>query len=214
MELNWVDLLLCAFILLSLAMGWLRGFMLGAIDLAAWVAGLSLGLYLYAPIAQWLVRMSGWPAAWSRPIAFLSLFFIGLFAVRLLTGPFLSRLPRQAHAHPANKALGTLPGLVNGLIHAVVASALLLAVPLPESMQRAALDSELANRFSGYAEVAEATLMPVFDEAIGETMNMLTVQPETSEMVKLPFTVKNSTPKATLEAQMLEMVKRKGLPPA
>lgn len=211
MELNWIDLLLGTFILVSMAVAWRRGFLFAFVDLAAWLAGLALGLRLYAPAAQWLARFSGWPAAWSRPITFLAIFFAGLLAARLLASILLARLPRQAHLHPANKVLGVLPGLVNGLIHAVIAAALLLAVPLPDAMQRAARDSELANRFAGYAEVAEARLLPVFDDAIAETLNMLTVRPESSEMVKLPFTLKDSRPLPALEAQMLEFVNRERL---
>lgn len=206
MELNWIDLLLGAFILLSVAMGWRRGFLLEFLDLAAWLSGLLLALHLYAPGAQWLARLSGWPAAWSRPIAFLTIFFAGLLVMRLQATLLLSRLPPRAHQHPANRTLGVLPGMANGLIHAIIAAALLLAVPLPDAMQRAARDSELANRFAGYAEVAEARLLPVFDEAIGATLNMLTVQPQSSEMVKLPFTLKESKPLPALEAQMLELV--------
>lgn len=208
MALNWIDLLLGAFILLSMAVAWRRGFVLEAVDLAAWVAGLLQALHFYAPAAQWLARMTGWPPAWSRPGAFLAIFFAGLLAVRLLAALLLARLPRQAHLHPANRALGVLPGLANGLIHATVAAALLMALPLPEGMQREARDSELANRFAGYADAVEARLLPVFDDALGETLNMLTVRPQSSEMVKLPFTVKESKPLPSLEAQMLEMVNK------
>jgi uncharacterized protein YkwD len=208
MALNWIDLLLGAFILLSMAVAWRRGFVLEAVDLAAWVAGLLQALHFYAPAAQWLARMTGWPPAWSRPGAFLAIFFAGLLAVRLLAALLLARLPRQVHLHPANRALGVLPGLANGLIHATVAAALLMALPLPEGMQREARDSELANRFAGYADAVEARLLPVFDDALGETLNMLTVRPQSSEMVKLPFTVKESKPLPSLEAQMLEMVNK------
>ncbi|WP_151633782.1 CvpA family protein [Noviherbaspirillum aerium] len=220
MELNWIDLLLGALILLSMAMGWRRGFLQESADLAAWLAGLLLGLHLYAPAARWLAGVSGWPAAWSRPAAFLAIFFAGLLAVRLLAALLLShlshlshrsRLPRQAHLHSANKALGVAPGFANGLIHAMVAAALLLSVPLPQDMQRQARDSELANRFAGYAEVVEAALLPVFDEAIGKTMNMLTVQPQSSEMVKLPFRIKETKPLPELEARMLELLNRERL---
>ncbi|HCY64178.1 MAG TPA: colicin V production protein [Oxalobacteraceae bacterium] len=208
MTLNWIDLLLGALILLGIVMGWRRGFVLEFLDLAAWLASLLVGIRFYQPVAQWLAKLTDWPLAWSRPASFLAIFFLSVLVLQLLAAKLIVRLPPTAHRHPGNRLLGILPGLVNGAVHATIVAALLLAVPLPENMQNQARDSELNNRFAGYAEAIEFKLRPVFDEAITETLNMLTVQPESSEMVKLPFTVSDARPRPALEEQMLELVNK------
>jgi uncharacterized protein YkwD len=98
--------------------------------------------------------------------------------------------------------------MANGFIHAIIAAVLLMALPLPERVQNEAKDSELNNRFASYAEILESKLRPVFDEAISETLNTLTVKPQSAELVKLPFSVSESKPRAALEAQMLELVNK------
>jgi uncharacterized protein YkwD len=208
MALNWIDLLLGMLLLLGVLAGWRRGFLREFLDLGSWLASLFAAIRLYRELAQWLAVQTGWAASWSKPLAFLLVFFLGLFMLRLLNARLVSRLPAQAHRHPLNRLLGLLPGLANGLIHAIVVAALLMALPLPQGWQEQVRTSELNNRFASYAEAIESTLRPVFDEAIGATLNLLTVQPQSTEMVKLPFTVQDSRPQAALEARMLELVNR------
>ena len=62
------------------------------------------------------------------------------------------------------------------------------------------------NRLAGYTERLEAALHPVFGEAIAETLNLLTVRPESNERVNLPYTVAAPRPRPELEARMLDFV--------
>jgi uncharacterized protein YkwD len=208
MDLNWIDLLLGALILLSIPLGWRRGFLLETLDLASWLASLWLAIRFYQPAARWLSSTTDWVETWSRPVAFLGIFFLSLIIVRLIFGKPVSALSPVIHRHFINKVLGLLPGLANGFIHAIIVAALLMAVPLPKSLQTQARDSVLNNRFAGYAEVVESKLRPVFDDAVSATLNMRTVLPQSTEMVKLPFSVKQSEPRAELEAQMLDLLNK------
>lgn len=208
MDLNWIDLLLGALILLSIPLGWRRGFLLETLDLASWLASLWLAIRFYQPAARWLSNTTDWVETWSRPVAFLGIFFLSLIVVRLMFGKPVSALSPAIHRHFINKVLGLLPGLANGFIHAIIVAALLMAIPLPKSLQTQARDSALNNRFAGYAEVVESKLRPVFDDAVSATLNMRTVLPQSTEMVKLPFSVKQSEPRAELEAQMLDLLNK------
>ena len=85
----------------------------------------------------------------------------------------------------------------------------MLAIPSNEALRERARESAIANRLAVYAERLEAKLHPVFAEAVAETLNLLTVQPESHERVNLPYKVANSRPRPDLEAQMLELVNKK-----
>jgi uncharacterized protein YkwD len=51
-------------------------------------------------------------------------------------------------------------------------------------------------------------LGPVFNPAIQQTLNRLTIHPDSNERVELGYTVKATRPRPDLEAQMLELVNR------
>ena len=207
MTFNLVDLLLLAVIILSLINGYRRGFVHGVLDLAGWLLSLLAGLRYYQPFSRWLgARIDLWSEVWDPPIAFI---LIGVFVsiiVHLIGNALLRRLPKDIQERPVNKTLGLLPGLANGLIVAAILSALLLAVPLSESLNERTRDSAIADRLSVYAERLESQLRPVFGDAIGRTFNLLTIRPESSERVTLPFKVATTRPRPDLEQRMLDLV--------
>lgn len=97
------------------------------------------------------------------------------------------------------------------MITAALAAALLLAVPFSEALHERARESALVNRLAVYAQQLEAQLHPVFAEAVAETLNLLTVQPDSHERVSLPYKITNARPRPELEARMLELVNKERL---
>jgi len=207
MPVNAIDILLVVIVLLSLGNGYRRGFTNGIIDLAGWTLSLVAGLRFYQPVANWLgPRVDLWSEVWDQPIAFILVAIAAGALVHLLGYGMLRRLPKDFHERSFNKVLGLLTGLANGLIIAAIVSALLLAIPLNEALSEHTRESRLVNRLAVYAERLEATLHPVFGEAIARTLNLLTIHPESNERVTLPYTVAKSRPRPDLEAKMLELV--------
>jgi uncharacterized protein YkwD len=203
---NYIDLLLVALVLLSAYYGWYRGFILGLLDLLRWIGSLLLGLRFYQPLARWIAPHFDWAEAWDRPVAFLFTAIVAGAAIQLLGSALLRRLPRDVHERRLNRILGIVPGTASGLITAAIAAALLLSAPLPDGLQTRARDSALANRLAASTEQLETALAPVFNDAIAQTLNRLTIKPESDESVELPFKVAVTKPRPELEAQMLELV--------
>lgn len=207
MGISAIDLLLVAVIILSLFNGYRRGFVHGVLDLAGWVLSLLAALRYSQPVAQWLgPNIDLWSEVWDQPIAFILIGLLVSIAVHLVGHALLTRLPRDIQERPLNQALGLLPGLINGLIVAAILSALLMALPLSERLSASTRDSAIANRLAVYAERLEGQLRPVFGEAIGRTLNLLTIRPDSDERVTLPFKVAATRPRPDLEKQMLDLV--------
>jgi uncharacterized protein YkwD len=201
-----VDVLLVLVVLLSVWQGWRRGLILGLLDMARWLGSLLFALRFYQPVARWLGPHVKWDEAWNMPAAFLLTGFAAGVAIQLAGHALLKRLPESAHRRTLNRALGTAPGLFNGLISAAILSALLLAMPLPGPARDSARESALANQLASYTELIEDALGPVFNEAIRQTLNRLTIRPESNERVELGYTVADPKPRPDLEAQMLALV--------
>jgi uncharacterized protein YkwD len=208
MSVNYIDLLLILIVLMSAYYGWYRGFILGLLDLLRWIGSLLLGLRFYGPVARWLAPHFDWAEAWDRPVAFLLVAIFAGLTIQLLGSALLRRLPRDVHRRRLNRIAGIAPGIASGLITASIAAALLMAAPLPDGMQERARKSALANRLAASTERLESALAPVFNDAIAQTLNRLTVKPESNESVELPFKVAETKPRPELEAEMLELVNR------
>jgi len=207
--LNLIDLVLVVIVLLSVINGWRRGFILGVLDLLGWALVLFAGLRFYQPLARWLSsHVSLWSAVWNRPFAFILIAVLVIVAVQFLGKAVLRGVSKGTHEGSFNRALGVLPGIANGLITAALVAAFMLAIPLNEGLRERARESAIANRLAVYAERLEAKLHPVFAEAVAETLNLLTVQPESHERVNLPYKVANPRPRPDLEAQMLVLVNK------
>jgi uncharacterized protein YkwD len=207
MSFNLIDIVLIVLVLLSVLNGWRRGFILGVLDLLGWALVLVGGLRFYQPVARWLgPHVAFWPEVWNRPIAFVVIALVTGGLVQIIGYALLQRLPKEVHEKTFNRLLGVVPGLANGLITAALVAALLLAMPLSEGLRERTRESPLANHLAVYAERLEAALHPVFAEAIAETLNLLTIQPESHERVSLPYTVANPRPRPDLEARMLELI--------
>lgn len=205
---NWIDLLIATLVLLGMLSGWRRGFLAEFPALATLLASLWLATWLYPFASQWIAGVTDWTASWTKPIGFLLSLLASLLSQRWLYTGLISRVSPQVHRHRLNRLLGIAPGLANGLVQAVVAAALLIALPLPENWQSQVRQSELNARFTGYAEALEGMLRAVLDDAISETLTTLLMQPQTKETIKLPFTVANAKPQPALEEQMLALVNR------
>jgi len=207
MSINAVDVLLIIIIILVVANGYRRGFILGSLDLIGWTLCLLGALRFYRPVSQWLTAyFHPWPDVWTRPIAFILVGIVAGVLVQVLGRLLLSRLSEGVHEHPTNRFFGIIPGLANGFITAALLSTVLLTLPLNESLRERARDSALVNRLADYTERLETALQPVFSEAIAETINMLTVRPESHERVDLPYKVAVTRPRPDLEATMLLLV--------
>ena len=210
-----VDLLLALVVLASTVRGWRRGFMLGTLGLAVLVASLLLAFWSYQYPARILETRGLLTGAWVPPAAFLGTFLV----LRLLLGAAAKRLaaavPARAHAHTANRALGIIPGLADGVLHAMILAVLLLSLPLGEGLSAQARESAVASGLAVPADWLESRLTPIFEQAVGKTLNRMVVKHGSREGMPLAFTVPDPKPRPDLEERMLEMLneerERRGL---
>src|SRR6185369_3865468 len=88
----------------------------------------------------------------------------------------------------------------------VILSALLLAIPLKDSITAETQKSRFAGRLAMQSEWVNRKLAPVFDQAVRQTMNSLSAEPRSDEKVTLHFKYDEASPSPALEAQMLDLV--------
>jgi uncharacterized protein YkwD len=204
---NWVDLVLVLVLLLAILAGWKRGFIMGTLDLFSWLGSVVLGFVFYTYIAKGLERIVNL-GAWLLPVAFILTTIVARILIGLIVRQILRIIPENAHPGTVNRFFGMIPGAINGAIYATIIAALLLALPLKDSITAETRKSRIATTLSMQAEWANKKLAPVFDQAVRQTMNSLTVNPNSHEEVKLHFTSEDPVIRPGLEAKMLELINK------
>jgi len=214
---NIVDILLFLVILLAVYAGYQKGFILGALDLLLLVLSLLFAFWSYRYIVFFFEHYITSLGGWTPPLAFLLTYAFARILLGGLAGRLLRLLPARASENTLNKAFGLLPGAVNGIIYAALLSAILVGIPLFDTLSAKTRESVIAQALAPHVEWAEDKLAPVFDEAVNHGINHLSISPGSTKTVDLPFTVKAPRTRQDLEAEMLDMINRerrkKGLAP-
>ena len=202
---NWVDLILILIVLLAVIAGWYRGFISSMLSLLVWT-GSFISAYLFYPYVAIFIDRLFDAGPWLLAIAFLLTAIVAGVLLTILAGYIARSAPPEAHQSSVNKILGIIPGAITGYLYAVIFSAIFLALPIRDGITEKVRDSQLGVQLAMQSEWANRKLAPVFDEAIRQTINSLTVQPGSDEKINLTFKIDNATPKPNYEAAMLQMI--------
>jgi len=203
---NWVDLVLILIVLLAIWGGWERGFILGTLDLVNWLGSILIGFLFYPYLANFLKLIFPSLGVWLLPLAFILTIIIARLIIGMITSRIAWAASGRANESNINRFFGIIPGFINGVVYATIIAALLLALPLWDSVTNNTRNSRIANRLSAEVDWVNEKVSPVFDKAINHTINNLTIHPASNESVKLPFRDNHPAVRADLEAKMLQLV--------
>ncbi|GAA4330443.1 CvpA family protein [Flaviaesturariibacter amylovorans] len=213
---NVIDILLILVLAASLWSGWQRGFLIGFLELIGWGGSLLAAFFGYPYLAGWLQSVVPSWGAWLQPLSFVLIVLAARGLFGLISNP-LVLAGRDFNRRPANRVLGLLPGFINGAIYATLLAALLLTVPISETLSAVSQKSRIAGMLANEAEWANRKLAPIFDEAIRRSMTKVGTEVKPNETVTLHFKVKDPNVREDLEAKMLALVNeeraKEGLPP-
>ncbi|HJS53885.1 MAG TPA: CvpA family protein [Chitinophagaceae bacterium] len=202
---NWADLILVLIVLLAVIAGWYRGFIASSLALLTWAGSFVIAYLFYPYMAGFLDRLFD-AGPWLQPIAFILTAVLAGTLLSIIAGFISCSIPAEGHLNGVNKFLGIFPGAITGYLYAIIFSALFLALPIKEGITKEIRNSRLGVQLAMQSEWANRKLAPVFDEAIRQTINSLTVKPGSAERVNLTFKVNNAVPRQTYETEMLQMV--------
>ncbi|HEX6849570.1 MAG TPA: CAP domain-containing protein, partial [Chitinophagaceae bacterium] len=143
---------------------------------------------------------------WLLAIAFILTAIVAGVFFSIIAGYISRSVPIDAHQNGVNKFLGIIPGAITGYIYAVIFSAIFLSLPIRDGITEKVRNSRLGVQLAMQSEWANRKLAPVFDEAIRQTINSLTVQPNSDEKINLTFKISDAVPKPNYEAEMLQLI--------
>lgn len=203
---NWIDLLVVTIVAVYLWRGWREGFIRVGVD----VVGLALivwaGLCFYRPLGEWLAATFDIPPSFSAAFGFLVAGIVAASRWWVLASLAFGRLPASVHHNWVMRLLGLVPGAAAGLLIAALVVSFLSLAPFGLNTAARVDASALGERLVGWTTGIERQLQPVFGEALAETLNFMTVRPESDEFVELPYRVADPRVAPSLEEGMLALV--------
>jgi uncharacterized protein YkwD len=202
---NFIDGALIFVVLLAVWGGLKKGFVIGSFELISWLGTLVIGFFGYKYVAVLFERYFSL-GVWTLPVAFILTLILGRIFLSLIINNILKITPTETHYSPANKVLGILPGIVNGAIYATLIAGLLMAFPISDKLSEEARESKIASKLAVQVEWFDEKLSPIFDKAISQSLNKLTIKPDSDKSVNLPYTVTAPKVRQDLEAEMLQLV--------
>jgi len=203
---NWIDVLLVLIIVLYAAAGWRRGFIFGVIDLIGWACSILLSFVLFPAVSVAFSKMFPSLGVWLNVVAFLFTFIVLRLVFAFISSIIIRQIPFSAQTSLANKAMGILPGAINGFITATVIALVLMVLPLYDGLATQAKTSRITNELTSRAVWLENKVSPTLDSAINKTIATLSVEPGKNDFIQLNYKTVNTPPAPSLENEMLQLI--------
>lgn len=212
---NFIDIALILIVLLSVWGGFRKGFVMGSFELISWIGTLLIGFFGYKYVADLFERFLPL-GVWTLPVSFILTLVLARILLSVIINSILKVTPTEAHYTSVNKVFGIFPGFVNGVIYAILIAGLLMAFPISDKLSEEARESKIASKLAIQVEWFDEKLSPIFDKAISQSMNKLTINPNSDKSVNLPYSVSAPKVRPELEAEMLQLLnderKKENLP--
>jgi uncharacterized protein YkwD len=205
---NWIDLILIVVILLSVYLGWRKGFIKGMLQLVSWILTLILSFVLYKYLADFLQNHVKSLGIWTTPLAFLLMVFFIRMVIDISFRQLTKNIAMGVHLSQLNKALGVIPGALAGFIYAALFATILMLLPVVNKFFESSHESIVAITLTRQVEWLEEKLAPVLDKSVRQTLNKLTIEPGSSKTIELNFTVPNPSVRSDLEREMLVLLNK------
>lgn len=212
-ELNWVDLVILIVLLFYALEGYLAGFIVSFLGLVSFVLSFVLGLKYYGMMAAVLIDIFSIPQGFSNAIGFFIVAFLSEMIIKLILLKGANRrtlsvwfYSRRTAVQVANRLLGVIPGIFSGLILLAFLLTLIIALPLSVFVKQSVVTSKVGNELVGRTQGFEKELNGIFGGVVNETLNFLTVTPQSSESVNLNFQISDFTVDRESELTMLDLV--------
>lgn len=212
---NILDVIIVLVILFYIYEGYSLGFVRASFDFLSFVVAFFLALKSYAYVAKVLVTFFSMPTGFAHAVGFFVIAFAGEILISLLFSYLLRYMP-TFHS-PAkyfqylgrmNHFFGIFPGFASAFI--ILAFLLTVIVSLPSSpfVKKLVTDSRIGSVLIANTSFFEHKLNDVFGGALDDTLNYLTVEPQSDESISLYFTVEDGAADVRAENEMLLMVNR------
>ena len=203
---NWIDLIIILGVGLFGLSGYYKGFIRQATDFVFLILALIISVEFYVPFSEYLSAQFAVNTNFSKVAAFFLLWVGVQFLSNVATHFLYPLIPKPIRKSLINKILGTIPGVLWGVVFAFVTVTLFTAFPIESKYKNSVLDSKIGSYISSNSDQVEKYVSDIFGDAINESLTFLTVKPNSGETKDLGFQTTEVSVCEIDEEEMLRLV--------
>lgn len=208
---NWIDFLIIIVLIGYAIYGFSRGLLRALLELLGFTITFIIAIFFYGAVGQILVNLFSMPQSFSNTIGFFIIMLVGQVIYFLIVRAIYPKVPISWTDSKINRYSGSVPATLNGLIIAGIVLSLVISLPVAPKLKEDVLNAKIGGWLVKRASFVENKLASVFGGAVSDTLNFLTVQPNTDETIDLGFHPENLTIDEDSERKMLELLNNERL---
>lgn len=223
-NLNILDVIIIIVFLFYAFEGFSIGFIASFFDLISFTFSFIIGLIFYGFFAEILIKNFSMPQGFANAFgffiaAFLSEIFINIILrkmFKILHSIFTRKTLNESKTHGQifsyikifNRFFGILPGLASAFILLSFILTVIISLPFSPYLKRIVSSSVIGNCLISNTQGFEKGINTIFGGAINETLNFLTVEPESDDFINLNFKTISYNIDNNAEFQMLLLLNK------
>lgn len=205
MDLSILDFLIILVFLFYAIEGYAVGFKASLLDFLSFVFSFLFALRLYAFFGTLLVNYFSISRGLGNAIGFFLVAIILEFVLSIL----LRRVPLGGKASGVfNHILGIIPGFLSALVLLSFLLTLIFSFPLSPVLKNFVSQSKIGSFLISKTARFDKIFNEVFSGAVNETLNFLTINPQSNETVKLNFKISKFSADPKAEMEMFSLVNK------
>lgn len=217
-----LDIIIIIILLFYVYEGYASGFFNSFLDFAGFVISFVLGIKFYSELGAVIAGSFFLPIGVSSAIAFFVIAFFSELVFHVIFKIFKLRLaipkipefePKEqtlasAYIKTLDKSMGAVMGGASGFVLVAFIITVFMAFPFSPVLKKSLTDSKISGFLIANTFGLEKAVNSVLGGAIDETINFLTIRPNSNEEVLLYFKIEDGVVDEKAEALMLEAVNR------
>lgn len=193
------------------------GLIASLISFISTIASFFIGLALYPHVSGFLSGIFNLPKGLADAISFLVVAAAGFILVSMILSLLRKKYVDINFPNAVDKIGGAIFGTLSFFFIASFAVSLLLSFPTSSVIRSSIRESIFGGFLASNTQGIDRSVRQIFGGAIEDTINFLTVKPDSEESISLNFKTSTAKPDAASEAEMLELVNKErikhNLPP-
>lgn len=208
---NWVDYVAIGVLLFYAVEGFAIGGLNALFDFLKFVASFFFALKAYGIVGYLLFHYFTLPQGIANAIGFFIVAFAAEIIFQLALSGIFSKMVtksilRKPEWHRWDNIAGIIPGVFSGLVLLMFLFTVIVSLPVAPYLKDSLTSGKISGMLVERSQSLEKQFSTIFGGAANETINFLTVEPESNSSVRLNFTYKQGSVDSNAEEQMLTMV--------